>query len=101
MEPLPATKQETKPKTKNNEHARRNKYRKMLLGLGFWIQGFRCYPWMAVVFFLKDGLRVDPSTMQILQNSASFPMVAKPVYGLVSDSFYVYGQHRVPYIAAG
>ncbi|GKB33640.1 probable folate-biopterin transporter 7 [Tanacetum coccineum] len=97
MEPLPAT----KPKTKNNEHARRNKYRKMLLGLGFWIQGFRCYPWMAVVFFLKDGLRVDPSTMQILQNSASFPMVAKPVYGLVSDSFYVYGQHRVPYIAAG
>ncbi|PWA38150.1 major facilitator superfamily protein [Artemisia annua] len=115
MEPLPlpvTTKQETKTntKTKNNEeetkHARTtrknsNKYRKMLLGLGFWIQGFRCYPWMAVVFFLKDGLRVDPSTMQILQNSANFPMVAKPVYGLVSDSFYVNGQHRVPYIAAG
>lgn len=74
---------------------------KMLLGLGFWMQGFRCFPWMAVIFFLKDGLHVDPSTLQILQNSANLPMVAKPFYGLVSDSFYVFGQHRIPYIAFG
>ncbi|KAJ9545925.1 hypothetical protein OSB04_025632 [Centaurea solstitialis] len=75
--------------------------RRMLLGLGFSMQGFRCFPWMAVIFFLKDGLRVDPSTMQILQNSANLPMVAKPFYGLLSDSFYVFGQHRIPYIAVG
>lgn len=75
--------------------------REMLLGIGFLMQGFRCFPWMAVIFFLKDGLRVDPSTMQILQNSANLPMVAKPFYGLLSDSFYVFGQHRIPYIAFG
>ncbi|KAL0464490.1 UNVERIFIED_CONTAM: putative folate-biopterin transporter 7 [Sesamum latifolium] len=54
-----------------------------------------------VIFFLKDGLRVEPSTLQILQNSANLPMVAKPFYGILSDSFYIFGQHRVPYIALG
>lgn len=72
-----------------------------LLGFGFWVQGFRCFPWMAVNFFLKDGLNVDPSTLQLLQNSANLPMVAKPLYGIVSDAVYVSGQHRIPYIAVG
>lgn len=56
---------------------------------------------MAVNFFLKDGLKVDPSTLQILQSSANLPMVAKTFYGILSDSFYIFGQHRVPYIAFG
>ncbi|GLT59762.1 hypothetical protein SLA2020_325630 [Shorea laevis] len=72
-----------------------------LLGCGFWVQGFRCFPWMAVNFFLKDGLNVDPSTLQILQNSANLPMVGKPLYGIISDSVYISGQHRLPYIAIG
>uniref|UniRef100_A0A7N0TBP8 Folate-biopterin transporter 7 n=1 Tax=Kalanchoe fedtschenkoi TaxID=63787 RepID=A0A7N0TBP8_KALFE len=72
-----------------------------LLGFGFWVQGFRCFPWMAVNFFLKDGIKVDPSTLQLLQNSANIPMVGKPLYGVVSDAVYIRGQHRVPYIAIG
>ncbi|CAM8973528.1 unnamed protein product [Rhodiola kirilowii] len=74
---------------------------KKLLGLGFWVQGFRCFPWMAVNFFLKDGIMVDSSTLQLLQNSANLPMVGKPFYGVVSDAVYIRGQHRVPYIAIG
>ncbi|KAL7585039.1 probable folate-biopterin transporter 7 [Lactuca sativa] len=88
-------------KCKERERAQQRGRRGMLLGIGFWMQGFRCYPWMAVIFFLKDGLHVDPSTLQILQNSANLPMVAKPFYGLLSDSFYISGQHRIPYIACG
>ncbi|KAG6571212.1 putative folate-biopterin transporter 7, partial [Cucurbita argyrosperma subsp. sororia] len=72
-----------------------------VLGLGYWVQGFRCFPWMAVNFFLKDGLNVDPSTLQLLQNSANLPMVAKPLYGILSDAVYISGQHRIPYIAIG
>ncbi|OAY44545.1 probable folate-biopterin transporter 7 [Manihot esculenta] len=72
-----------------------------ILGVGFWVQGFRCFPWMAVYFFLKDGLHVDPSTLQLLQNSANLPMVGKPLYGLVSDAVYISGQHRIPYIVFG
>ncbi|KAL3829772.1 hypothetical protein ACJIZ3_018574 [Penstemon smallii] len=77
------------------------KNRKVLLGIGCWVQGLRCFPLMGVSFFLKDGLKVDPSTLQILQSSSNLPMVAKPFYGLISDSFYIFGQHRVPYIAIG
>ncbi|CAA2953578.1 probable folate-biopterin transporter 7 [Olea europaea subsp. europaea] len=84
---------------RNGSESERN--RKVLLGMGFWVQGLRCFPWMGVNFFLKDGMRVDPSTLQILQNSANLPMVAKPFYGILSDSFYIFGQHRVPYIALG
>ncbi|KAL0397612.1 UNVERIFIED_CONTAM: putative folate-biopterin transporter 7 [Sesamum calycinum] len=72
--------------------------RKLLLGIGYLVQGLRCFPWMGVIFFLKDGLRVEPSTLQILQNSANLPMVAKPFYGILSDSFYIFGQHRVSLI---
>ncbi|KAL5568299.1 hypothetical protein UlMin_024874 [Ulmus minor] len=75
--------------------------KKKVLGLGYWVQGFRCFPWMAVNFFLKDSLRVHPSTLQLLQNSANLPMVAKPLLGLLSDSFYIAGQRRIPYIAIG
>nr|XP_043617278.1 probable folate-biopterin transporter 7 [Erigeron canadensis] len=101
LESMTKTCNDTKMKNNNNKKETTGKQRKMLLGLGFWIQGFRCFPWTAVIFFLKDGLRVDPSTMQILQNSANLPMVAKPFYGLMSDSFYFFGQHRIPYIAFG
>ncbi|KAI4318922.1 hypothetical protein MLD38_032575 [Melastoma candidum] len=75
--------------------------RKALLGIGYWMQGFRCFPWLVFNFFLKDALDVDPSTLQILQNSANLPMVAKPLYGILSDAFYIQGQHRIPYIALG
>lgn len=77
------------------------KMRKLLLGIGFWVQGLRCLPWLGVNFFLKDGLRVDSATLQILQNSANLPMVAKPLYGIISDSYYISGEHRIPYIAIG
>ncbi|KAK2448397.1 hypothetical protein P8452_12508 [Trifolium repens] len=77
------------------------KLMRKVLGLGYWVQGFRCFPWLVVSFFLKDGLNVNPSTLQILQSSANLPMVGKPLYGLVSDSVYISGQHRVPYIAFG
>ncbi|TYH34322.1 hypothetical protein ES332_D13G121000v1 [Gossypium tomentosum] len=74
---------------------------RILLGVGYWVQGFRCFPWMAVNFFLKDSVKVDSSTLQILQNSVNLPMVGKPIYGVVSDAVYISGQHRVPYIAIG
>lgn len=78
-----------------------DKTRKLLLGIGFWVQGLRCLPWLGVNFFLKDGLKMEPSTLQIIQNSATLPMVAKPFYGIVSDSCYILGEHRTPYIVLG
>lgn len=72
-----------------------------LLGFGFFVQGFRGFPWLGANFFLTDEIRVNPSVLQLLQNSANLPMVAKPVYGIFSDAVYFFGQHRIPYIAFG
>ncbi|XP_078148102.1 putative folate-biopterin transporter 7 [Carex rostrata] len=74
---------------------------KWMVGIGFWVQGFRCFPWLGVNFFLKDALGVPPSSLQLLQNSANLPMVAKPLYGLLSDSVPIHGQRRLPYVAIG
>ncbi|KAI5058226.1 hypothetical protein GOP47_0026396 [Adiantum capillus-veneris] len=73
----------------------------LLIGFGYWIQGFRCFPWLAVNFYLKDVLAVDPTTLQFLQNTVFLPLVAKPVYGIISDAIYIRGAHRIPYLVIG
>lgn len=73
----------------------------LLVGLGYWIQGLRCFPWLIANFYLKDVFAVDPGTLQVLQNTVNLPMVAKPVYGIISDAVYIRGAHRVPYVVMG
>jgi Na+/melibiose symporter-like transporter len=36
--------------------------------------------------------------MQFLISTATLPMVAKPIYGIISDSIFIGGSHRVPYL---
>ncbi|KAH7426796.1 hypothetical protein KP509_10G017200 [Ceratopteris richardii] len=73
----------------------------LLVGSGYCIQGFRCFPWFLVNFYFKDVLTVDPGTLQVIQNTVNLPMVAKPVYGIISDAVYIGGAHRVPYLVIG
>ncbi|KAM1087313.1 hypothetical protein ACFX2B_012707 [Malus domestica] len=72
-----------------------------LCGFGYWMQGFRCFPWLALNFHMAHNLQMDPSTLQLVQHSANLPMVAKPLYGILSDALYISGAHRVPYISIG
>ncbi|XP_015887719.1 probable folate-biopterin transporter 8, chloroplastic isoform X1 [Ziziphus jujuba] len=72
-----------------------------LCGLGYWVQGFRCFPWLALNFHMAHSLNMHPSTLQIVQNSGNLPMVAKPLYGILSDTLYICGAHRIPYISIG
>lgn len=75
--------------------------RRLVIGMGFWVQGFRLFPWLGVNFFLKDGMGVAASSLQILQASANLPMVAKPLLGLLSDAVPIRGHRRLPYVAIG
>ncbi|KAL5990280.1 hypothetical protein ACLOJK_011177 [Asimina triloba] len=72
-----------------------------LCGFGYWIQGFRCFPWLALNFHLAQGLNLHPSTLQLVQFSANLPMVAKPLYGVLTDIVYIGGARRVPYVSFG
>ncbi|GLJ24980.1 hypothetical protein SUGI_0478260 [Cryptomeria japonica] len=73
----------------------------VLLAVGYCIQGFRGFPWLAMNFYLKDKLMVNPGTLQFLLNTVNLPMVAKPLYGIFSDAVYIGGAHRLPYIVLG
>lgn len=73
----------------------------ILCGFGYWLQGFRCFPWLALNFHMASNLNLDPSLLQLVQYSANLPMVAKPLYGILSDVIYVGAAHRIPYIVIG
>lgn len=70
-------------------------------GFGYWVQGFRCFPWLALNYHMADSLSLHPSALQLVQNSGNLPMVAKPLYGILSDAFHINGAHRLPYISVG
>lgn len=73
----------------------------MLCGFGYWVQGFRCFPWLALNYHMAHNLNLHPSTLQLVQNTSSLPMVAKPLYGILSDALYIGGARRIPYISIG
>ena len=73
----------------------------VLCGLGYWVQGSRCFPWLALNFHMVDTLGLQPSTLQLVQYSCLLPMVAKPLYGVLSDVLYIGSGRRVPYISIG
>ncbi|KAG9149440.1 hypothetical protein Leryth_003395 [Lithospermum erythrorhizon] len=73
----------------------------MLCGFGYWVDGFRCFPLLALNFHMANYLNIHPSTLQIVQNCGNLPFVAKPLFGVLSDAFYIGGAHRLPYISIG
>ncbi|RCV10492.1 hypothetical protein SETIT_2G116100v2 [Setaria italica] len=85
---------------------RRGRLREMrrvwwLCGVGYWVQGFRCFPWLALNFHLARGLGLSPAALQLVQNAGTLPLVAKPLFGVLSDAVYVGRAHRLPYISIG
>ncbi|XP_021896960.1 probable folate-biopterin transporter 8, chloroplastic isoform X2 [Carica papaya] len=41
----------------------------VLCGFGYWVQGFRCFPWLALNFHMAHNLSLRPSTLQLVQHS--------------------------------
>ncbi|KAL0920430.1 hypothetical protein M5K25_009567 [Dendrobium thyrsiflorum] len=72
-----------------------------LCGFGYWVQGFRCFPWLALNFYMSHGLGLSPSMLQLVQSTGNLPMVAKPLFGFISDAVYIGGGRRLPYISIG
>ncbi|KAG6428240.1 hypothetical protein SASPL_112491 [Salvia splendens] len=73
----------------------------ILCALGYYVNGFRGFPWLALNFHMAHNLNMNPSTLQIVQNMGNLPMVAKPFYGILSDALYIGGAHRIPYVSIG
>jgi folate/biopterin transporter len=64
----------------------------------YFSQGFNSFSMLAVKYFFKDNLKLQPAEAQALMTFMMFPWGIKPVYGIVSDSLPFFQYHRKSYM---
>ncbi|MEA5508493.1 folate/biopterin family MFS transporter [Crocosphaera sp. UHCC 0190] len=64
----------------------------------YFVQGILGLARLAVSFFLKDDLGLNPAQMGALIGVAAIPWVIKPVFGFLSDGLPLFGYRRRPYL---
>lgn len=64
----------------------------------YFVQGAMTISQLAVSFFLKDDLGLSPAEVASMVGITMLPWTIKPLYGLISDGFPVFGYRRRPYL---
>ena len=64
----------------------------------YFVQGAMALSQLAVSFFLKDDLGLSPTEVASMVGITMIPWTIKPLYGLISDGFPVFGYRRRPYL---
>ncbi|KAL8026313.1 hypothetical protein ABFX02_14G018400 [Erythranthe guttata] len=64
----------------------------------YFVQGVLGLSRLAVSFYLKDDLHLDPAETAIISGISSLPWLVKPLYGFISDSFPLFGYRRRSYL---
>ncbi|KAL0434031.1 UNVERIFIED_CONTAM: Folate-biopterin transporter 1, chloroplastic [Sesamum latifolium] len=64
----------------------------------YFVQGVLGLSRLAVSFYLKDDLHLDPAETAVISGISSLPWLVKPLYGFISDSFPLFGYRRRSYL---
>ncbi|CAH9132963.1 unnamed protein product [Cuscuta epithymum] len=64
----------------------------------YFVQGVLGLSRLAVSFYLKDDLHLDPAETAVISGFASLPWLVKPLYGFISDYFPLFGYRRRSYL---
>ncbi|XP_020096119.1 folate-biopterin transporter 1, chloroplastic [Ananas comosus] len=64
----------------------------------YFVQGVLGLARLAVSFYLKDDLHLDPAETAVISGVSSLPWLVKPLYGFISDSIPLYGYRRRSYL---
>ncbi|CAM6082442.1 unnamed protein product [Calypogeia fissa] len=64
----------------------------------YFVQGILGLSRLAVSFFLKDDLHLDPAETALLTGVSTFPWLIKPLYGFISDGLPLFGYRRRSYL---
>lgn len=64
----------------------------------YFVQGVLGLARLAVSFYLKDDLRLDPAETAVISGVSALPWLIKPVYGFISDSIPLFGYRRRSYL---
>ena len=62
------------------------------------VQGIVGLARLAISFFLKDELSLDPAEVSALVGVAMLPWMVKPLFGFISDGLPIFGYRRRPYL---
>lgn len=69
-----------------------------LSALIYFTQGIGSLPSQALFYYLRETLGMAVSTIMMLGSITSIPWMVKPLYGLLSDRFPIFGYRRKAYI---
>ncbi|XAR57254.1 hypothetical protein NMG60_11025322 [Bertholletia excelsa] len=64
----------------------------------YFVQGVLGLSRLAVSFYLKDDLQLDPAETAVISGFSSLPWLVKPLYGFISDTFPLFGYRRRSYL---
>ncbi|EOA26827.1 hypothetical protein CARUB_v10022920mg [Capsella rubella] len=64
----------------------------------YFVQGVLGLARLAVSFYLKDDLHLDPAETAVITGLSSLPWLVKPLYGFISDSLPLFGYRRRSYL---
>ncbi|KAL8105080.1 folate-biopterin transporter 1, chloroplastic isoform X2 [Apium graveolens] len=64
----------------------------------YFVQGVLGLARLAVSFYLKDDLHLDPAETAVISGFSSLPWLIKPIYGFISDSVPLFGYRRRSYL---
>lgn len=67
--------------------------------LVYFVQGILGISRLAVSFYFKDELGLDPAELAIFSGLSALPWLVKPVYGFLSDTVPIFGYRRRSYLA--
>ena len=60
--------------------------------------GLSTFSNLAITYYFKDNLQLSPSQSALFQSILSFPFILKPLFGLISDVYPLFGYKRKIYI---
>ncbi|MCO5585659.1 hypothetical protein L7F22_039595 [Adiantum nelumboides] len=70
------------------------------IAMVYFVQGVLGLSKLAVSFFLKDDLHLDPAETAIISGVSAAPWLIKPLYGFISDGLPLFGYRRRSYLVA-
>lgn len=64
----------------------------------YFVQGVLGLARLAVSFYLKDDLHLEPAEAAVISGFSALPWLIKPLYGFISDSVPLFGYRRRSYL---
>ncbi|GMI69954.1 hypothetical protein like AT2G32040 [Hibiscus trionum] len=70
----------------------------LAVAMVYFVQGVLGISRLAVSFYLKDDLHLDPAETAVISGFSSLPWLVKPLYGFISDLVPLFGYRRRSYL---